>query len=518
MLKMLLLGLTASSTAAFEPETGGLFSDEPLAEPALFGQELGPSSEGPSFQPRLRSKIELEALSAVDLGFEAGEQVFEFQLAGRLEMDAEIQPSLNLYLHPKFRHVTAVGEDGTDRQFLYVLTPEAYATWNPGILQLRAGALVFAWGSSDFLAPNDVLNPYDLRRLPLGSSSLAEAKIPVLAAEASIRLSKLTVRGVVQPFFNPTRFFLTGWDTALTRALASAADLSAIEDAIAAPALDQSGDLLFINEMPAHHPGNGTFAGRATLELPNLDLSVTAVYGWDPVPSLRVDPDLVFLGSKLASSVANGEDFDIFDPEVLAAVDRIRTATAQGRTLARGNYERRSMLGFDLSWAVDPVILKLDVSYTFARTLYTQASYRPVRQPWLTAVVGVEYLYGEDFQLIVEAFALTVFDIQSSYRLMLVEPMSAPPSQFDGSLRTVALGGVIGVARYSLLDGEVQLELGAASTFDRGDFAVLPAVRWNASDLHRVALGAVILGGKAGSYGEIYGNNDQLYLSYIFSP
>lgn len=518
MLKSLLLTLTVSSTATFQPEGGGLFSDEPIGGDGLFGATLDASPEPAGFEPRLRSKLELEALTATDLAYETGEQVFELQLAGRLELEAEVQPGLNLYVHPKFRHVSAIAEDGSDRQFLFINTPEAYATWNPGILQLRAGALVFAWGSSDFIAPNDVLNPYDLRRLPLGATSLADAKIPVLAAEASLRLGPLTVRGVVQPIFNPTRFFLTGWDTALTRAMATAQDLSALEGAISPATLDQAGDLIFINEMPAQHPGNGTFAGRATLELPNLDLSVTAVYGWDPVPSLRIDPDLVFLGTELASSVTNGEDFDLLDPEVLAAVDRIRAATAQGRTLARGTYDRRSMLGFDLSWALDPVILKLDVAYTFDRTLYTQADYRPVRHPWLSTVVGVEYLYGETFQLIVEAFALTVFDIQSSYRLLLVEPMAAPPSPFDGTVRTVSLGGVIGVARYSFLDGQLQLELGATSTFDRGDFAVLPAVRWNPTDHHRLALGAVVLGGKAGSYGEIYGGNDQLYLSYIFSP
>lgn len=515
MLELLLAGLTLSSTAAMGG--GGLFSDEPLLDEEPAG--LQPTAaELPDFLPRLRTKIELEALTAVDLGFQSGEQVFELQLAGRLEVDAEVRPGLNLYLQPRFRHVTGIDDTGQDRQFLYLLTPEAYASWNPGILQLRAGALVFAWGSSDIIAPNDVLNPYDLRRLPLGATSLADAKIPVLAAEASVRLGPLTVRGVAQPFFSPTRFFLTGWDTALTRALANAEDLAAIEGAISPATLDQAADLIFINERPDDHPGNGTFAGRATLELPNVDLSVTAVYGWDPVPSLRIDPDLVFLGSKLANSVTQGQDFDLLDPEVLAAVERIRAATSQGRTLARGNYERRSMLGFDLSWAVDPLILKLDVSYTFQRTLYTQADYRPVRHPWLTAVVGLEYVYGEDFQLLVEAFAITVFDIRSSYRLMLVEPVAAPPSQFDGGFRTVALGGVIAVARYSLFDGEVQLELGGASTFDRGDFALLPAVRWNASDHHRLALGAIVLGGKAGSYGEIYGDNDQLYLSYVFSP
>src|SRR5439155_21621912 len=130
----------------------------------------------------------------------------------------------------------------------------------------------------------------------------------------------------------------------------------------------------------------------------------------------------------------------------LDALGRIQTALQRGEKVFEGKYNRRNLFGFDSVLALDPFVLKLDVAYTLERTSYTQ-DYRPVTNPWLNAVLGAEYLSGDDLQVVFEAFALTIFDVRSNYRLALIEPRAPPPSSADVGGRTIVLPGVAGIIR-----------------------------------------------------------------------
>src|SRR5207248_6586983 len=135
----------------------------------------------------------------------------EMRLGGRLEMDVAIAKELSAFVAPAFTFVTALDRDGNDREVVYLVTPEARVTYSFGPFDLRAGAIVFSWGSSDLVAPIDVLNPIDYRRNFV--AAIDDAKIPVLAAELVTHVGPLTIRGVVEPFFTPSRVYLTGWTT-----------------------------------------------------------------------------------------------------------------------------------------------------------------------------------------------------------------------------------------------------------------------------------------------------------------
>jgi hypothetical protein len=321
---------------------------------------------------------------------------------------------------------------------------------------------------------------------------------------------------VVEPFFTPSPFYLTGWDTALIQpALMTSFNVAALQAIFGQPTLDDLGDRLLVTRRPSERPNNATLGARATLNLGDLDVSLTAVHGWEPLPSIAVNPDLAALTAELADSIAKNRPIAL-DATFLDALGRVQDALGRGATLFLGKYNRRDLFGFDSALALDPFVLKLDVAYTLARTSYTQA-YQPVTNPWLNAVFGAEYLSGEDLQIIAEAFAITIFDVRSNYRLALFEPRAPPPSAMDVGGRTIVMPGVAGVARYSVLDGDVRFELAAVSTLTRGDIVATPSVHYRIDDSDEVAVGGTYIDGKSDGYGGAYHHNNEVFAKYVWT-
>ena len=523
--------LAASLLAASSTTGSSLFSDEALPASdggGLFSDEALPSDEGgglfsegvtasdePIFEPRVRASVKLDARASVDTSFDRPhEHIFELDLGGSVEVDAEFASGWSVYAQPRFSHVTAIDRDGEDREVVYLEVPEAYVTWSSGRTHLRVGTMIFGWGSSDFVAPADVLNPVDMRRGLLGGTP-EQSKIPVFAAELVTSFGPLTVRGVIEPFFTPSRFYLASWDDALSAAaVAQGMALPDLDGLLGAGTVDALADQMLITERPTDRPDDATYALRTTLKLGDLDVSATAVYGWESLPRLTMDPDVAFLAGKLADSLGGGEPLELTDEKLLGAITRLQDATAEGRTVFEGSYERRLLLGLDAVLAIDPILLKFDVAYTFERTLYAQGTFSPVTVPWLNAVVGIEYFDGEELQVIVEAFAITLFDVRSYYRLAIFEPNAPPPSQLDVGGRTIALPGLIGVVRYTIWDGDLSFEIGAVTTLTRGDLIAMPTIKWRLDDEHQLSLGGVLVEGKSDGYGGYYTHNDRVFVGY----
>lgn len=516
-----LLLFTSSARAQLvetSTEGGGLFSEEAIPDAAP-DSSLFVSPELPetaSFEPSVRGHVELDLQLSSDTSFDRrGEHVFEVAFGARLELSARLTESLSAYVAPELVHVSALDREGGDRSLLYLDAPEAHVTWAAGPFHLRAGNLVFGWGSSDLIAPSDVLNPLDLRRTVFGSPD--EAKIPIVAAEGVLALGPFTLRGVIAPVFTPSQFHLLGWDTALApMALAHGLMIPDLDAVLGAATVDQVGDELMILDRPSDRPDNATAGFRGTLALDDLDVSATFVHGWQPLPKLRFDPDIVLLGTRLAESFVAGRPLELTDPDILGAIGRVQEKIEEGRDLLEGTYERRTVIGGDVTWAVDPLVLKADVAYTFSRSLYTQ-DFAPVSLPWLNAVVGAEYVRGETLQVIVEAFAITIVGVRSHYRLAIFEPRAAPPSASNEGGRDIALGGVAGVVRYNVLDGELGFELGTIATH-RGDVILLPTIRWRIDDRHRLRIGGIAVEGPGDSYGGLYTNIDRVFVGYTWTP
>jgi hypothetical protein len=470
------------------------------------GQETPPAEE--TFDVEARSTIRFDTRIAVDTSFDRkAEHVGELWLGARLELDIDLARNLSVFAAPDFDYAVALDREGGDRQFLYLLTPEAFVSFSYGPFALRAGALVFSWGPSDIMAPNDLLNPVDLRRSFLGVAD--EAKIPVLGIDGALTFGPLTMRAVVLPFFTASRFHLSGWDfSALNAGVFPLSADFPIDEFFSEAEIDELGDQLLATDRPPNRPDNATFAGQVRLSIGSFDLGVNASYGWDTLPFVVIDDDLVFIANRYAETRASGEPFPLTDSDVLAAVERLREAIDGGRRIAKGTYLRRPALGFDAVVALDPIILKVDVAYSFKHTVYT-LGLEPKAHPWLNAVLGLEYLDGETFQVIVELFAMTIFDVPETYRLLFFEKEDA---ELDAG-RSVVFPGVAAAVRYGILDGDLRFELGASATL-RGDVVLLPSIQWKIDDMHRLVLGGMAVEGRGGSYGARYTNTDQVYVAY----
>lgn len=492
-------------------ESGGLFSSEEIPGATPFASV---------FTPKVRSAISLHGQSALDTAFDhAGENILELRLGAKLILDVDFESSLSAFVAPKFDHVTAWTEDLDDRGFLFLNVPEAYVTWGQGRTYLRVGTQIFNWGTSDFAAPADVLNPIDLRSGMMGGLDPSANKIPVLAAELVSGLGPMTFRAVVQPFFTPSRFFLSGWDDsigALAGASGSGPALPDLGIILGDATADHIGDQLLITKRPEDRPDNATFAARATFQFELADVSVTAVHGWESFPRIKMDPALALVGAQLLESLAKKEPIDAL--KAAPAFDALNTALEMGKELMEGSYERRTLIGADASIAVDPFVIKLDLAYTLERTLYTQDFY-PVARPWLNAAFGLEYIMGDELQILAEVFALTVMDVRSNERIQLIEPIAAAPSLLDisGAERTVAMPGAIAAIRYNILEGDLSLELVMVSTLTRGDWFFMPAMTYRLSDSQKINLGGLFIEGQDGGYAGLFGHNDRIHLGYIWS-
>lgn len=513
-LTLLLIAADTSTVSSVEVETSSAAADQIILigeEPPLI--EIEPEPEEPS---RVRVAVRLEARSAVDTAFDQpNEHVFELGLGGRLELDAQLTRHFNVYVAPSFFWVAGFDKKGGDREVVYLTTPEARVSLVLGDFDLNAGALIFNWGASDLIGPADVLNPLDYRRNFV--AAIDDAKIPVIAAELVGHFGPLTVRAVVEPFFTPARFFLSGWDTSLIQSqFTRGLNLPQIESVLGRGTVDDIGDHLLITERPSDRPDDATLAARATLRLDDLELSATAIHGWEPLPQVRVHPDLVKLGSQLADAVANHKPIAP-DLAAIESLGRLNDALERGEPVFSGRYRRRDLLGGDAVLAIDPVILKAELAFSFSRTAYTQNDYVPVEHPWLTAVFGAEYFDGDALQVIVESFALTIFDIKSNYRLALFEPAAPPPSATADGERTISIPGLAGIVRYSIFDGDLLFEVAAVGTLTRGDVIFAPAIHWRLDDAQRVTLSALFIEGKDDGYGGVYTHNDQLALSYVWT-
>jgi hypothetical protein len=359
--------LVATSTAG----GGGLF-DEPIetasVAPALFPEEA--PSETPRFVPRISWSARLDAQLALDTSFDRrGEQVFELLLGGRFELDVDLTEELSAHTAPSFVSATAISREGSDREMLYLDLPEASVTWARGPFHLRVGALVFNWGSSDLVAPCDVLNPPDLRRTIVGNPG--ESKLPVLAAEAVGRVGPLTLRGVFEPFFTPGRFFVSGWDSGVAQILtAQGVVLPDLTQAFGAP-LDRFADQLAFDR-PSDRPDHFTLGLRGTLDVGDLELSLTFVHGYEHFPRVKLDPNLIIVAGAFLDNITLGRPIPFSDPTFGQAFSDLEHALERGERLFGGEYPRRTLFGLDGTYALDPVVLKLDVAYTLTRTLYMQ--------------------------------------------------------------------------------------------------------------------------------------------------
>ncbi|MBI4817966.1 MAG: hypothetical protein HY791_17020 [Deltaproteobacteria bacterium] len=514
-LLLLLSGVGTPTAAPSLFEESPLFDESPAHESreaggeSLFdsaGSELGEAGAS-AHEPLLRSVIRLELSLGLDTAFDREqEQLFELSIGASLELEAQPTPELGVFVLPKIRYLFGVVRSFDDRATLLLDFPEAHLSWSLGPLVLRLGTLVAAWGSSDLIAPSDILNPVDLRRGTFDSKR--DNKIPVFAAEVVFTEAPLIVRGWVQPFFTPARYFVTGWDTALDRAIAA----PSLHAFLGPETLDRTLDQLLLTELPSSTPENATVGLRLTGSFDRADVSTTFYHGFEPFPKLSVNPAFGGLVGILGQRARDRSPIDFSDPTLAPVLAELNRALAAGEHLFRGEIVRRTLFGIDGTLQLDPFIFKLDTAFTPRRLVYFR-NQRAETERWLDSVVGAEWTQG-DFFVTVEGFMISVFDVSQPAPLLFLERANRAAS----SGRDVFVPGATGVARYSAWNQDLELELFVLSTFDPGDLVIAPKVSLRLGDHQVIRLGALVLAGSSDSYSGTYSENDQVFATYEWLP
>lgn len=219
---------------------------------------------------------------------------------------------------------------GDPQQQTTVDVREAYVNAYLGPLDLRLGKQIIVWGRADLLNPTNNLTPVDFRmRSPIED----DRRLGNVGARAFLRLSPFRVEGVWLPTYAPTEL-----------------------PTVTLPKYVSYSDPNY----PKAELDQGLLAGRVHLELPSVEMSVSYLHGYAPLPGLtrtRVTIDPV-------------------NPQVLIA----RTAYKQ------------QVVGFDFSTAFrDIVAIRGEAAYRKPYD-YQNSLYAP--RPDLQYAIGADHTFG----------------------------------------------------------------------------------------------------------------------------
>jgi hypothetical protein len=403
-----------------------------------------------------------------------------------LFLKAALEPSsvVRGVISGRFRHFTAADRDlGNPRHFWEADLWEAHIEVTlPGRVDVRVGNQIFHWGASDFLSPTDVLNPFDLRWGPLAEPD--ELKIPVFAVSATWRGPGVNVTGAWIPFVTPMRAFLVGHDFGLfqPRAYFATPDLRAF---LSDPLSDAIQRTAFEGAVPSRSLANSQGAVRVWGTWRGIDWGASYIAGYEPFPAVRLDPDLARL---LASA-----------PSVdLALLGRVLERVQAGEPVLQATYNRRQVMGFDLTAALGPLLLRVEGAYAPLQTTYVveAGSVVPVRRPAVTYAAALEYRYQEDVFVLAQWIHLATA-ARGTDRLFIANPN---------------LQAIFFDVRWRLLGGDVELEVAGLGGVSQGDLVLTGTAAYRLSSRVQVMGGVSIFQGAKEGPGGYWDANDFVFV------
>lgn len=399
--------------------------------------------------------------------------------AGLFEQDARPPDSFTLF-------------NGELRSAFEPTLREAYVGFFVRRFDLRIGQQRIAWGRGELFAPNDVVNPLDLRDQFLTETELL--RLPTLALRGDLALGPVVLSAVIAPYFQPHRFDSYGGNWALLqpgapaiyRALAQAAKASLAIDPTLYPALQP---LLQQTALP---PADltGTAVGlRLQLALHRLDLDFFYHYGYDYNPALTIDPTLTATLEQIDPATA--------DPSTLSTA--LLSGVSAGSVSA--TYVRRHHAGASAVTTAGPLVLRGDVAFD-SQAVFTGKDLQSVLAPSLQAVLGAEYQPGELGKLI-------LLELHYQY----IHDLPAADALLFQRTHNVSLGGLL---RWSVLRDRLRFELRGAVGLVPLGYSLRPQIAF-AQRGFEVRLGVFIPGGEDGSPGRYFDRNLSIYSAFRFS-
>ncbi len=242
-------GATGEASGGGEVSTGsGLFESSQSESSAgtSSGAAEAPTSTGADFNGYVRGDV--------FVGKEQNQPHGEMKAVySELSLKVRVRKEKfgDAYAEMRFRY----GLQGETRG-LTVDPREAYVNLYAGPLDLRLGQQIVVWGRADALNPTSNLTPVDFR---IHSPVEDDRRVGNVGARAFLKFQPIRLEGVWMPLYSPTEL----------------------------PPLPLPNQV-YLGDPTYPHPRieNGTEAARVHLELPAVEMSVSYLYGYAPLPGL----------------------------------------------------------------------------------------------------------------------------------------------------------------------------------------------------------------------------------------
>jgi hypothetical protein len=387
-------GVPPDSAAAPAPEVP---PSEPQAAPTgdsggagLFEQSNAAAAAAPSASagpaPTAAGPFTLSGYVRGDMfaGKVSGQDAAELK-AGYGELDLTLRTAKEAYGDGFAEARIRYGLQADGVQATVVDLREAYVNAYLGPLDLRIGQQIIVWGRADALNPTNNLTPLDFR---IHSPIEDDLRIANAGARAFLRLAPFRLEGVWMPLYLPTEL-----------------------PAVSLPQYVSYGAPLF----PALNLRDGTEAVRLHLEVPAIEMSVSYLHGFAPLPGLSPTPNGITL-----TAADDGTPSPTTPPSIL---------------ISRTAYEQQ-VFGFDFSTSLGEVA-----------TLRGEAAYRRpynwavpdhhIAFPDVQYTIGADHTFGS-LSVIAQYLGRYVFDWQKLTGPMMVLDPSVLPTLPMSNLNAVS--------------------------------------------------------------------------------
>lgn len=445
----------APPASAADPDLAGM-PDADAAAPEVLPLANDASS------PAARWNLRWQTLGATRMGHGPALDNYEMNSHFDLGVGAQVGPALAVQASGRLRYDVR----GSEMRYGFESElRELFITLRDDAFTLRIGQRTLRWGSTDIFSPNDIVNPVDYRE---GfRPELDVPLVPIPLAQVQMAWEHAAVEFTYAPFFSPHRLSVYGGPWSLLDPQPQFHTLvGALKHEVSSAAEEDVQSLLVAGDPPDESILNGSLGTRVTLRGPRFDVNASASYAWDRNPVVTVD------------------------------------ASKRGLSMISTRYERQVVLGLDGRMVLGNLVAKFDVTYQPERTTYTQ-SMMSARPRVMCAAGGFEYLRGSSSQVLVEMVGLRTLD-------------SAPAGDsyvffHDTSLQLAAY------ARHSFVDDQWRLEIMGRYSLSEHDWYLAPSLSYQVRSGHMMSLGALAIGGPAGTVGGLFDANDQVLVRYVLS-
>jgi len=351
-----------------------------------------------------------------------------------------------------FKINTMLYHNGSANDSILFKLREAYLDLYFDKFDIRIGKQQIVWGKADGVFITDIVSPKDLYEFLL--PEFDEIRIGVTGIKLNYYLGDSGFELVWLPVFNPTNSPEQNsiWYPSSGLNLAAAPDLS--KQNVAA-SLKNSEIFLKYSSLTGV-----------------IDFELMAGYTWDD------DPAMFFSMTPGPSGISL-----TVNPE----------------------YKRISLAGGSLSSTLGPLVIRSEAAYYFGKYFNTA---NPATDNGTIVKDYIHYMLGADFMLWNINFSAQY--IQKA--IIDYEPVIISNNLFNGQYSDM----VTFLAKYSMLNETLNLELFTYYDFEFDDSLIRPRVLYDYSDSINLQFGANIFTGEKGQFGQ-FDKNDMIYGKIIYS-